>query len=113
VAIFSRSQASMIALAGVEKCATVRGLRLGKSIEETFQRTQRYADLIKLLPSHERLQTTDLLVPEFRLHQDSQLEVYYAPFDYVNQSAKVVILGITPGWTPDGDRVSDGAETLA
>ena len=25
--------------------------------------------------------------------------MYYAPFDYVNHAAKVVLVGITPGWT--------------
>lgn len=31
------------------------------------------------------------------LDRDENLEVWYAPFDYVNQSARVVLVGITPG----------------
>lgn len=30
--------------------------------------------------------------------EDKQLEIYYAPFEYVNEHAKVVIVGITPGF---------------
>ncbi len=66
---------------------------------ETHQLLERYAHLIRALPDRERLEKSDLLVSEFRLHHDSQLDVYYAPFDYVNETAKVLLLGITPGWT--------------
>ena len=36
---------------------------------------------------------------QFLLEKDGkeQLEIYYAPFEYVNELAKVVIVGITPG----------------
>ncbi len=30
---------------------------------------------------------------------EKNLEVYFAPFDYINKTAPVVIVGITPGWT--------------
>ena len=50
-------------------------------------------------PDSQRFSKTDLLTPEFCLHQDERLTVYYAPFDYVNQNAKVALVGITPGWT--------------
>lgn len=41
----------------------------------------------------------DLLNSTFLLEKDVQkkLEVYYTPFDYINENAKVVIAGITPG----------------
>ncbi|MCK1983044.1 MULTISPECIES: hypothetical protein [Peribacillus] len=29
--------------------------------------------------------------------EKKKLEIYYAPFEYVNERAKVVIVGITPG----------------
>ena len=35
--------------------------------------------------------------PAFLMAQEGPFEVRYAPFDYVNPMAKVVILGITPG----------------
>ncbi|KKK38591.1 hypothetical protein WQ57_08330 [Mesobacillus campisalis] len=41
----------------------------------------------------------DLLDDRFLLERDleKQLEIYYTPFDYLNENAKVVIVGITPG----------------
>ena len=60
-----------------------------------------YATLIQALPAADRLTKPELLRPEFRLYQDKDkhLEIYYAPFDHVNREAKVVLVGITPGWT--------------
>ncbi|PKR83439.1 hypothetical protein [Heyndrickxia camelliae] len=36
----------------------------------------------------------------FLLEKDEKkkIEVYYAPFDYINEEARIVIVGITPGW---------------
>lgn len=41
----------------------------------------------------------DLKSETFLLDRDEKkhLEIYYAPFEYVNESAKVMIVGITPG----------------
>ena len=58
----------------------------------------RFAPLIRSLPARAPLERGDLLVPGFRLHQDGALAVYYAPFDHVNERARVVVVGITPGW---------------
>ena len=30
--------------------------------------------------------------------EEKQIEIYYAPFEYINEKARVVIVGITPGW---------------
>jgi hypothetical protein len=68
----------------------------GQNLFDTF------APSIRALPDlagSERFTRDDLLTPEFCLHQDGPLTVYYAPFDYVNHAAKVVLVGITPGWT--------------
>jgi hypothetical protein len=51
------------------------------------------------LPGSQRFTKVDLLTPEFCLYHDGPLTVYYAPFDHVNHAAKVVLVGITPGWT--------------
>lgn len=37
--------------------------------------------------------------PELCLHSDDQVSVFYAPFDYIKEGAKIVICGITPGST--------------
>lgn len=39
----------------------------------------------------------DPVKERLRLHREGSLEVFYAPFDYVQRSAKLVIVGITPG----------------
>ncbi|MDA7690869.1 hypothetical protein N8782_00585 [Methylophilaceae bacterium] len=33
----------------------------------------------------------------FLLSKEGNIEIYYAPFDYINPKAKIVIVGITPG----------------
>lgn len=35
---------------------------------------------------------------ELLIEEDGDLAIYYAPFDYVNRTAKVIICGITPGF---------------
>jgi len=59
----------------------------------------RYADRISALPERHEFSKADLLIPQFRLFKEKSLEIYYAPFDFVNTQAKVAIVGITPGWT--------------
>lgn len=36
---------------------------------------------------------------KLRIAQDGLVEVYYAPFEYINPKARIVIVGITPGRT--------------
>ena len=50
------------------------------------------------MPARERLTRADLLVPDFRLHEEGRLAIYYAPFDYINTGAQVALVGITPGF---------------
>ncbi|WP_052947565.1 uracil-DNA glycosylase family protein [Aneurinibacillus tyrosinisolvens] len=56
------------------------------------------AELISALPHNVKLTKGDLLTEDFLLYKNNGLEIYYAPFDYTNETAKVVIVGITPGW---------------
>ncbi len=37
--------------------------------------------------------------PRLLIEQDGALQVYYAPFEYINPAARVVLVGITPGPT--------------
>jgi len=39
------------------------------------------------------------LVPDLSLYQEPDCEIYYVPFDYCKPEAKLLIAGITPGWT--------------
>ncbi|MCG8350778.1 MAG: hypothetical protein MI924_23655, partial [Chloroflexales bacterium] len=50
------------------------------------------------LPTNQRLTKDDLLGAQFLLHREGPLEIYYAPLDYVNSDAQVMLIGITPGW---------------
>ena len=34
---------------------------------------------------------------KFLLKKEKNIEIYYAPFDYINSKAKIMIVGITPG----------------
>lgn len=56
----------------------------------------KYAKYIEELPS--LFTKDDLLVQTFLLYKENGIEIYYAPFDHVNENAKIVLIGITPGW---------------
>ncbi len=58
-----------------------------------------YEQGIYQLPIKETYLKEDLMTKQFLLSGDNKLEVYWAPFEYINKEAKVIILGITPGWT--------------
>jgi len=34
---------------------------------------------------------------KFLINKDKKIKIYYAPFDYINSKAKIMIVGITPG----------------
>jgi uracil DNA glycosylase superfamily protein len=71
-------------------------IRAEQNLFDTFASSVR---ALPDLPGSQRFTKADLLTPEFCLYQDGPLTVYYAPLDYVNQAARIVIVGITPGWT--------------
>ena len=49
---------------------------------------------IKLLEKKKKKNVKD---KKFLLEKEKNIEIYYAPFDYINSKAKIVIVGITPG----------------
>jgi hypothetical protein len=57
---------------------------------------------IRDLSDRDELKKEDILVPDFLLGEERNVErnvqVYYAPFHYVNEGARLVLVGITPGW---------------
>ena len=61
-----------------------------------YTKFNQYKILIQTLPS---ITKETILKNEFLLEMDykNNLEIYYAPFEYVNEHATVVIVGITPG----------------
>ena len=61
----------------------------------THSQFDRYADTIASLPTD--FATQKPLPAALRMTGDRRHEVYYAPFDHVTPTARVVIVGITPG----------------
>lgn len=57
-----------------------------------------YAQRIARLPRR-TLTPADLMIEAFLLERDGDLSVYYIPFGRPNTDARVVLIGITPGFT--------------
>ncbi|MDN3451657.1 hypothetical protein QMA09_15770 [Planococcus sp. APC 3906] len=62
-----------------------------------YAKFHQYKEMIQSLPASYTEES--LLHERFLLESETKkkLEIYYAPFEYVNEDAKVVIVGITPG----------------
>lgn len=60
---------------------------------------KKYTESLEKLHVKNKYSKEDLLTKDFLIKADEDIEIYWAPFDYINTSAKVVLLGITPGWT--------------
>ncbi|SES10694.1 hypothetical protein [Salipaludibacillus aurantiacus] len=58
-----------------------------------------YEQSILELPVKETYTKEDLMTDSFLYAKDNKAEVFWAPFEDINREAKVIILGITPGWT--------------
>jgi len=59
----------------------------------------RFRPLIEALPIKTEYSKDELRTNRFLLFSDSGLDVYYIPFHYLNREARVVLVGLTPGWT--------------
>jgi len=60
----------------------------------------RYKQAMLSLPKGTMLSKEHLLTGDFVMERSGKLEMYYAPHnEYVNPSARAVIIGLTPGWT--------------
>ncbi|UJL46328.1 hypothetical protein KFZ58_18600 [Virgibacillus sp. NKC19-16] len=61
---------------------------------------QQFLPGIQTLPTDRALTKEDLLTEPFLIEKDGKLEMYYAPHnEYINKKAKIIIVGITPGWS--------------
>lgn len=58
-----------------------------------------YEKSILDLPLKQTYEKEELMKNDFLFAKYRELEVYWAPFEYINKDAKVIILGITPGFT--------------
>lgn len=58
-----------------------------------------FAKSIFSLPDKHTYTKADLLIPDFLLEKDGELAIYYAAHnEYVNAEARLMVIGITPGW---------------
>jgi hypothetical protein len=61
---------------------------------------QQFLPAIQTLDANRPLTKEDLLTKRFLIGKDGDMEIYYAPHnEYINKEAKIVIVGITPGWS--------------
>jgi hypothetical protein len=86
--------------AGRNGLARVSRLQNQPTLEHTLHPDyyQQFAPIIKSL-SHSDLRDGQVLRSRLRIAAQADVEVCYAPLEYVNPRAKVVIVGITPGLT--------------
>ncbi|MGZ5160500.1 MAG: hypothetical protein ACXWIT_08205 [Burkholderiales bacterium] len=83
----------------------------GKQNNMDTQLFNRFAPVIRSLTDNELADATSLNT-KFRLAQDGPVEICYAPFEYINGEAKIVIVGITPGRTQMVNALREAREQL-
>ena len=54
----------------------------------------KYLNQIKAL---KKINKSIVINNKFLINKEGDIKIYYAPFDYVNSNAKIMIVGITPG----------------
>jgi hypothetical protein len=63
------------------------------------QMFSQYQKKIRELPLKEKYEKNDLLNNDFEIFNDGNIKIYYGPFGQKKQNAKIVLVGITPGFT--------------
>ena len=53
---------------------------------------------LKQIKSLKKISKQNIISNKFLINSDGNIKIYYAPFDYVNSKAKIMIVGITPGF---------------
>ena len=53
--------------------------------------------MISKIKRLKKIDKKSVVSKDFLVNKVGNLEIYYAPFDYINSKAKIVIVGITPG----------------
>ncbi|SEA46974.1 hypothetical protein [Paenibacillus sp. 276b] len=60
---------------------------------------QRLIDVMKSFPIQPKYSKAQLLINELKLSSSGEMEMFYSPHnEYINAAAKVMLVGITPGW---------------
>ena len=53
---------------------------------------------LKKIKSLKKISKSILISSKFLIAKKDNIKIYYAPFDYINSKAKIMIVGITPGF---------------
>ena len=53
---------------------------------------------LKKIKSLKKISKSNLISSKFLIAKKDNIKIYYAPFDYINSKAKIMIVGITPGF---------------
>tara|TARA_B100000767_G_scaffold120643_1_gene114933 strand:- start:441 stop:1115 length:675 start_codon:yes stop_codon:yes gene_type:complete len=52
---------------------------------------------LKQIKSLKKINKSKIISNKFLVNKEGKIKIYYAPFDYINPKAKIMIVGITPG----------------
>jgi hypothetical protein len=52
---------------------------------------------LKKIKSFKKISKSNIVSGKFLIAKKDNIKIYYAPFDYINPKAKIMIVGITPG----------------
>lgn len=74
---------------------------------------EEFIDKIKKLPIKNKYTKEELLIEDFLIEKDNNIEIYYAPHnEYINPEAKIFIVGITPGFEQMSTAISTARKCL-
>jgi len=72
-----------------------------------------YKDIIKKLPMKNKYTKEELLIDDFLIEKENNIEIYYAPHnEYFNPKATIFIVGITPGFQQMSNAISTARKEL-
>ena len=72
-----------------------------------------YKDKIEGLPIKDKYTKEELLIDDFLIDKENNIEIYYAPHnEYINPNAKILIVGITPGFIQMNTAISTARKEL-
>src|SRR6056300_1295995 len=56
------------------------------------------SEYLKKIKSLKNITRQNIISDKFLINGDGNIKIYYAPFDYINSKARIMIVGITPGF---------------
>lgn len=72
-----------------------------------------YKSKIEKLPIKDKYTKEELLIDDFLIDKENNIEVYYSPHnEYINPKAKILIVGITPGFVQMNTAIATARKEL-